>query len=221
MNVWYDGFFERLETLRDTEQSVKMAAYMQNKFDFLGLPKPVRNTVLKPLLKAGRKLPFDWDFVLLCWEKPYREAQYAAVSYVLAHENEFLESDIDRIKFLVTEKSWWDTVDMLDGVCGTLVEKHPSLKLTMLEWSYADNTWLRRASIDHQQKYKEKTDTELLEKIIVNNLGSTEFFINKAIGWSLREYSKTNSAWVRDFLEKHKNGLSSISRREASKYLMK
>ena len=82
-----------------------------------------------------------------------------------------------------------------------------------------DNIWLRRVAIDHQLLRKEKTDTNLLEKILVNNLNHTEFFINKAIGWALRDYSKTNPQWVKDFIEKYKNNMASLSIREASKYI--
>lgn len=67
--------------------------------------------------------------------------------------------------------------------------------------------------------WKERTNTELLEKILVNNFGSSEFFINKAIGWSLRDYSKTNQDWVRNFVETHKDKMDKLSIREASKYL--
>ena len=71
----------------------------------------------------------------------------------------------------------------------------------MLEWSTDEDFWMRRIAIDHQLCRKERTNTELLEKILVNNFGSSEFFINKAIGWSLRDYSKTNQDWVRNFVE--------------------
>ena len=71
----------------------------------------------------------------------------------------------------------------------------------MLKWSVDDDFWLRRIAIDHQLTRKDKTDKELLKQIIINNLGSDEFFINKAIGWSLRDYSKTNSKWVKCFIE--------------------
>jgi 3-methyladenine DNA glycosylase AlkD len=59
----------------------------------------------------------------------------------------------------------------------------------------------------------------LLSEIIVNNLGQKEFFINKAIGWALRDYSKTNPDWVKGFIEEHKNQLAPLSIKEASKYL--
>lgn len=74
----------------------------------------------------------------------------------------------------------------------------------MLEWSKDENFWVRRIAIDHQLCRKEKTNTKLLESILVNNFGSNEFFINKAIGWSLQNYSKTNSELVKEFVEKYK-----------------
>ena len=89
----------------------------------------------------------------------------------------------------------------------------------MLQWSTDEDFWIRRIAIDHQLLRKEKTNTQLLEQIIINNLGSSEFFINKAIGWSLRDYSKTNPDWVRDFINRYKERMDKLSVREASKYI--
>lgn len=74
----------------------------------------------------------------------------------------------------------------------------------MLEWSKDEDFWVRRIAIDHQLCIKGKTNTKLSEAILVNNFVSNEFFINKAIGWSLRDYSKTNSELVKEFVEKYK-----------------
>ena len=89
----------------------------------------------------------------------------------------------------------------------------------MLRWSKDQDFWLRRIAIDHQLGRKEKTNTKLLEKIIVNNFGSKEFFINKAIGWALRDYSKTNPKWVENFINTYQNQMNHLSIKEASKYL--
>lgn len=217
--MWYQGIFEQLEKMQDKEQGVKMSAYMQDRFPFLGIPKPALKQYIKPYLQESRKLEFDWDFVFMCWEKPYREAQYIAVKYILLHQKQLSDTDLYKIQQLITKKSWWETVDSLDSVAGTIVLKYPDLKEVVRQWSKSENIWLRRASIDFQQKYKEKTDTALLEEIICNNLGTNEFFINKAIGWSLRDYSKINPEWVRSFLERYQDDLSSLSMKEASKYL--
>jgi len=129
------------------------------------------------------------------------------------------EEDLLKIKILITTKSWWDSVDSLTRVVGNLALSYPTLNETLLEWSLDENMWLRRMAIIHQLLRKKKTDTLLLEKIIVNNLNNTQFFINKAIGWALRDYSKTNAQWVRNFIDKYKKGLSSLSIREGSKYI--
>ena len=73
-------------------------------------------------------------------------------------------------------KSWWDTVDILDRVVGSLVYDKPELEKIILQWSLSDNIWLRRVAIDHQLLRKEKTDVHLMEKILLNNLDQTEFF---------------------------------------------
>ncbi len=129
------------------------------------------------------------------------------------------KADIDNLETVIKTKSWWDTVDSLAGnVIGTLCTNEPELIPShILKWADSDNIWLVRSAILFQLKFKENTDTELLSSIIINNRDTKEFFINKAIGWVLREYSKTNKIWVRTFLES--NTLNSLSVREASKYL--
>ena len=63
-----------------------------------------------------------------------------------------------------------------------------------------ENIWIKRTAIEHQLGLKEKIDKKLLEKIIINSFGTDEFFINKAIRWALRDYSKTNPTWVKKFI---------------------
>lgn len=217
--MWYENLFNELEKLKDETQSIKMSQYMQNKFEFLGIPKPKLNEFIKPYLKESKKYELDWDFIKLCWNKDYREAQYIAIEYIMKNTKYITKDNFEDIKYLIVNKSWWETVDSLDAVIGKIVLENKELEKQMLEWSVDNNIWLRRVSIDFQQEYKEKTNTELLEKIIVNNLGSTEFFINKAIGWSLRDYSKINPTWVSNFIKKYKNKMDKLSIKEASKYL--
>ena len=130
-----------------------------------------------------------------------------------------VEDDISKLKELVLTKSWWDTVDILDKVIGSIIYNNKNLYPIILEWSKDDNIWLRRVAIDHQLLRKKNTDEQLLEKILINNLNHKEFFVNKAIGWALRDYSKTDPQWVRNFIEVHKENMASLSIREASKYL--
>jgi len=208
-----------LEKNKDTRQAEKMAAYMKNKFEFLGIPKPILNELMKTILKGTAKQELDWNFVFGLWNCKWRESQYVALEYLKKHRRQFVPTDISNLKQLIVEKSWWETVDTIDAFVGDLVLIDENLKAEMLMWAVSDNIWLRRVAIDFQQEYKEKTDKELLEKIIVMNLGSDEFFINKAIGWSLRDYSKVNSEWVKEFISKYRANMSALSIKEAEKYL--
>ncbi|MDR1514175.1 MAG: DNA alkylation repair protein, partial [Synergistaceae bacterium] len=145
--------------------------------------------------------------------------QYLAVNYLSKLAPRLSAGDVLKLRQLAVAKSWWDTIDGLDVVVGDIAHRFSQVNDTLLAWSVDDNFWLRRIAIDHQLRRKEETDTGLLEQIIVNNLGQTEFFINKAIGWSLRECSRTNPDWVRGFIDRHRREMASLSIKEASKYI--
>jgi len=216
--------FENLSTdmaiNANPEKAAQMKAYMRDNFEYLGIPTPKRKEICKPYFKTAKKEPrIDWNFIDRCWKEPYREYQYVAMDYLTLINKSLTASDVPKIKKLIEKKSWWDTVDGLDKIMGCIAAQFPEVKQILLAWSTDKNFWLRRAAIDHQLSYKNKTDTKLLEKIIVNNFNQTEFFINKAIGWSLREYSKTNPDWVRTFVNKYKEKLAPLSIKEASKYI--
>ena len=197
-----------------------MSKYMQDKFRFLGIRGATRTEIYKKYFPDARKTKIiDWDFVESCWNKEEREFQYVVVYYLKAMQKFLKREDISKLKYLIVTKSWWDTVDLLAKVVGSLVIRIEGYDQIMLEWSKDSNIWLKRVAILYQLSLKEKVDKQVLERILVNNLGDSEFFINKAIGWALRDYSKFNPEWVREFLEKNKNDMVNLSLREASKYL--
>lgn len=211
---------DALQTVADPKKAPQMKAYMRNQFEFLGVQSPAQgkvNSLYLPIHNSADEL--DWEFIDACWANPYRELQYLALSYLRRNEHLLEVSHIQKIHKLITEKSWWDTVDSIVHLVGVLVRKHPELKRLMIVWSLDENLWVRRTAIEHQLAMKNETDTELMETILTNNFGSKEFFINKAIGWALRDYSKTNPAWVREFLENHRSQMASLSIREGEKYV--
>ena len=197
-----------------------MEKYMQDKFRFLGIRGGTRTEIYKKYFPDARKTKtIDWDFVERCWNKEEREFQYAVVYYLKAIQRFLKREDISRLKYLIVTKSWWDTVDLLAKVVGSLVIRIEGYDQIMLEWSKDSNIWLRRVAILYQLSLKDKVDEQILDNILVNNLGNSEFFINKAIGWVLRDYSKFNPEWVREFIKENKANMTNLSIREASKYL--
>jgi len=205
---------------KDPQKSLEMSKYMKNKFPYLGIPKPARVLLQKEFFKEEKKKnKIDWNLVFDLYGKKEREFQYLAIDYLIALKSILIKEDIKHIEKLIVTKSWWDTVDALDSLVGVLLAKYPKLIAKIDEYIKSDNIWLKRISIDCQLAFKENTNTEILSRAILGNLGTKEFFINKAIGWSLREYSKTNQKWVQDFIDKHKDKMDKLSVREASKYL--
>ena len=210
--------FETYRAEANPEQAVKMKSYMRDQFEYLGIPTPLRRKLSREVIKAQKTI--DWEFIFKCWEQPEREFQYLAIDCLDKAKSKLTPDDIPNLRRLITEKSWWDTVDGLDVIVGDVALRYAEVTEILLLWSVDDNIWLRRAAIDHQLSHKDKTDTVLFEQILVNNFGQNEFFINKAIGWSLREYSKTNPNWVCGFIARHKEKLSPLSIKKASKYIL-
>ena len=216
----FNKLYEETIRHKNEEQARQMSKYMLNKFEYIGIKTPERRKIFKNFFKEYKnEEKIDWEFVNKCWENKNREFQYIAADYLKNMKDKLTIDDIPKFKQLILKKSWWDTIDNLDMTIGALALKDSNVNKILLEWSLDENIWLKRIAIDHQLLRKEKTNTELLEKILKNNLGQTEFFINKAIGWALRDYSKTNPNWVKNFIEKNREKMAKLSIREASKYL--
>ncbi|MEH7113620.1 DNA alkylation repair protein [Neobacillus niacini] len=208
------------ENHRNEENAGPMRKYMKEHFPFLGIKSPLRKELKRQFFKQTEilKEPFDKKFVLRLWEKDEREYQYTAITYIGKYHKKLPKDVIPFFEELLTTKSWWDSVDGLAPLVGEIVKRYPEvIEETINQWSVHDNMWLRRTAILFQLKYKEQTNENLLYQYILKNTDSKEFFIQKAIGWALREYSKTNSESVKTFIEG--NQLARLSVREGSKYL--
>ncbi len=169
----YSEIRRRFEENEDRENAVKMAKYMRNQFAFYGIPTPKRKKLYRDILKDEKKRKtVDWDFLDQCYEDEHREFQYLVSDYLIALSSVLTYEDIPKIRKYIKEKQWWDTIDFLDQVIGDIGLRDARVEGLMLEWSEDEDFWVRRIAIDHQLLRKEKTNTALLEQIIVNNLGS-------------------------------------------------
>lgn len=218
-NMEAQMLLKELQNLANADDARAMKAYMRGRFEFLGVKTPARRKAAKAFFKKHGGADIDWRFVRQAWEHPFREMQYAALDYLETRKNLLRPGDLPQLKKLAQSKSWWDTIDFLDRLTGGIIAGFPETRPVILQWSRDEDIWLRRLAIDHQLLRKDQTDQHLLEQILVNNLNQTEFFINKAIGWALRDYSKTNPGWVKNFIRQHHGKMAPLSIREASKYL--
>ncbi|OMF21340.1 DNA alkylation repair protein [Paenibacillus sp. FSL H8-0548] len=215
-----------LETLfrenANPERALPMEAYMRGQFVFLGIKTPERIQLLREFWKINEK-PKGEELLRTAeylWELREREFHYAAMSLMDKYSKEAAPSHIDKLEQWVTTHSWWDTVDFIAShLVGFHLSKYPELIEEHTErWIVSDNLWLRRTALLFQLKYKQATDTERLFAYIRLTMGENEFFIRKAIGWSLREYAKTDAASIRRFVAE--TPLAPLSKKEALKHIL-
>ncbi|MDE0408653.1 MAG: DNA alkylation repair protein [Alphaproteobacteria bacterium] len=222
-----DSVIAALGEAADPARAAQQQAYMKSAMPCFGVSVPQCRRIAGSVFRA-HPLPDApaWKAVILeLWRKAARrEERYAAVELLLfGRYAKWLEpARLPMVEELVVTGAWWDFVDPIAsrGV-GTMLAAHPGpTKAVLREWANDDDIWKRRTAILAQLRAKRATDTALLADAIRPSIGEPEFFLRKAIGWALREYSKTDPAWVLEFVGTHA-GLSDLSRREALKLLQR
>ena len=207
----------------DPAKAAPMAAYLKTDAPFYGAQKAVRVPVRREAIR--RFPPADRDdyrqAVLALWGQPHREERYLAIDYARSFPKYITLSSVPLYRKMITEGAWWDYVDTvaIHLVGHVLLSQRDSMTPRIREWIDDADMWLRRSAIIGQIGHKEATDTELLFDACVSRMHETEFFIRKAIGWALREYAKTDPSAVVAFATEHRNELSGLSFREATKHL--
>jgi 3-methyladenine DNA glycosylase AlkD len=204
------------------EKAAKFRAYMKDHFEFYGLERVDQNVVLKEIKARTKIVSMDDKIELIkaLWQEDERELQYLAIDLLRSNVKKLSGAHMPDLEYLITHKSWWDSVDMITpNVVGPVWSADTKIREKYFyKWLASDHLWLQRSTLIFQLRYREKMHVDLLEEAILTLIGSKEFFIRKAQGWALREYSKTNPRWVRNFLDANPE-LSGLTQREASKYI--
>ncbi|MFZ4704829.1 MAG: DNA alkylation repair protein [Bacteroidales bacterium] len=207
------------ESHADDGYSMLMCNYLKGQFPFYGLASPLRRDLQKKFYKDYGYPPANLlpDCVYFAWQADQREWQYAGMELAVHFTRKHDENMLQLAEFMITHKSWWDTVDLIaTKIAGAVLFAHPELIPVYPDrWIANENIWLKRSALLFQLKYKKASDKDLLFNYIRKCATMREFFIRKAIGWSLREYSKTAPESVRNFVESH--ALLPLSRKEALK----
>lgn len=211
-----------LQDVADASRAPAMAAYMKDRFPFLGVQAADRRAAQRPILTTLATATGDEliAFAHRCWAAEPRELQYVAADALRKHADHLDADHLGDVETLITTKSWWDTVDSLAAhTVGPLVARFPDLAEVMDRWVEADDLWLARTAILHQLSYKERTDADRLFAYAARRAADTDFFIRKAIGWALRQHGRVDPDAVRSFVADHDAALSGLTKREALKRL--
>jgi 3-methyladenine DNA glycosylase AlkD len=207
----------------NAEKAEGMQAYMKTAMPFYGVQKPARTEILRHL--RSEFAPKDRDeyeaLAGALWELPHREEKYLAQAVAVAFESFIVPDSLPLYRRFIVEGSWWDFVDeTATHMIRVLVLDHPHEIWPVVDsWNEHEDMWLRRTSIICQIGAKERTDLDRLFRFCENRMHETEFFIRKAIGWALREYAKTDPGAVARFVIEHRESLSGLSFREATKHI--
>jgi len=219
-NTFLNIVIEEFTKNADINNAIAMEQYMRNKFVFFGIKAPERKQIQRTIIKkTGFPNIIDLEYITISlWNNKYRELQYFAMELLQEY---LLELNINLLEKIITTKSWWDTIDSIASkLVGILFINNINLRDKYIEkWLISNNIWLKRTSIIFQLKYKDKTDFELLKRIIIQLKYEDNFFIKKAIGWALREYSKSYPNKVIQLV--NTIDLKPLSKKEGLKYINK
>lgn len=211
---------DRFTASADPKQAPAMKKYMKDLFPFLGIKKPIRSSAEKECIQEWKHLPYETlrELILALWEKEEREYQYCALVLMESARIYKNEKSIELFESLILSKSWWDSVDAIASKCvGNYFKIFPNKKIEYIDrWMESNNMWLQRTCLIFQLSYRDKTDVDLLFACIDALSHSKEFFIQKAIGWALRQHARTHSDLVFNFVQNRE--LKPLSRREALKH---
>ena len=199
-----------------------MSKYMKGHFYFFGIKNPLRQTIMREWWRE-QSIKNEYDLKCLIsslWKLDKREFQYVALDFGKRFKRLFTPESIPFIRECVTTKSWWDTVDTVAShFTGAVVYQYPKTGKVMDKWIDDENMWICRAAILHQLNFKERTNADRVFRYCEKRMHESEFFIRKAIGWALRQYSYVDGNAVFQFVKDNKSELSTLSKIEALKAL--
>lgn len=219
------SFVQRaLQERADPRKAVKMAAYMKTSMPFYGVQTPQRAEILR---EAGKRFSVathqDYQRAVLgLWTLKHREEKYLALGLARLWPEFIVPESLTLYRRLIQDGAWWDFVDETAAhlVGRVLLDHREQIAPIIDKWIEARDMWVRRAAIICQLSHKDKTDHVRLFRYCVACSAEKEFFIRKAIGWALRQYSYSAPRRVRDFLAKNRDRLSPLTYREASRVMI-
>lgn len=224
-----DALLSAFKTLADPDRAVQQQRYAKSALPFAGLGMPVLRKTCRDVFKAHPPTTQEqWLATTAClWAgAQVREARYASVELTALprFQKQWLDLNcVPLLEHMIRDGAWWDLVDALaTNHMGKLLRQESAAVTDLLgHWLQDKDLWIRRTAILAQLKFKTDTDLDLLHRAIQGSIHDSDFFARKAIGWALREYSKTDAQWVQEYVERYRVKFAPLSIREALKIINK
>lgn len=210
------------------ERAAHEKAYLKSDREHYGTSVPAIRRITLDLLRSHPELrgadarPAVVALVEEAWDRGPHELRMAAVEALCATADLLLESDIDLVERLLREARTWALVDgIAPAVAWNLLSRYPRLGTRIDAWAVDADLWLRRSAL-LTLLLPMRQGAEVFERwtrLAEPMLADREFFVRKALGWVLRERSKSRPDEVFDWLLPRAHRASGLTVREASKRL--
>jgi len=213
-----------LAAVGTAERARNEQRYLKSDLKFLGAPMPEIRRVARDVCK---RVPTDGEASLrslaaALWDTGIHELRAVAMFLLERNAVRLVARDLPFLERVLRESKSWAYLDWIClKVAAPMLDRVPALRRRIAQWSRDDDSWMRRAALlTLLPGVKEgSVPFSAWEAIAVPMLGEREFFIRKALGWSLREIGKKSPAVVTAFLRAHRRDVSGLTMREGVKYL--
>ncbi len=217
-------FRKKLDHNSNPERAAKEKSYLKSPHKFFGVTVPFIAKMAKDFKKTNGNIDKGFVFELAerLWNSAYHQEKTLAIKLLGEYSEQLDYESMPMLEHMLSTSAGWDHIDgianhLVDAVLRKDLRTYEYLK----EWSKSENFWMRRAALISQVLlFREgKGDRKLFFSLAERMIEEKEFFIRKAIGWTLREMSKAEPDEVFDFLMKVKDRASGLTLREGAKRL--
>ncbi len=204
----------------------EMRAYHKVARRYLGVPNPVLNDLARDWRQA---LPVDARIALArgLWQSDVFEARLAAAKLLTQARIRPDEGVWALIASWVPEFDSWAIADHACLAGQRRLVADPARIEQVAGWTESPHLWTRRAALVitlpwAKMNFPSEADLTIRDRVLgwaAGYVPNRDWFIQKAVGWWIRDLSKHDEARARAFLDSHGAGLKPFALREASKYL--
>ena len=220
----------RLRALADPKRAEGERAYLKSDLIdddrvHLGVATPACRRIVRQELRALGAVTHDELLYMVgsLWDRPEFEFKRAATEMAHIRSEMFTPDDLDQVLTWMRRAQTWALIDeWAPRVVGRLLDNYPSEVGPVLDrWSVDDDFWIRRSSLLSMLISLRRGEGEFdrFGRYADAMMGETEFFIRKAIGWTLRDMSRRRPIEVAEFIRPRVGAMSGLTFREAVRRL--